>query len=293
MASPVPNIAPYVNARGEEFYQIFQHFPILENLYFNFEKKFDSFPYVEFARNHPLLPFGVSIAYIIFCFGGQYMMKSRQRFDLRFPLAYWNLFLSVFSFIGMIRTVPHLVHNVSYMSFEDTICAPPGSSYGSGANGLWSTLFILSKFPELVDTFFIVMRKRPLIFLHWYHHVTVLLFCWYAMATESSSGLYFIAMNYTVHAIMYGYYFLMAMKIKPPIPAWTITIAQISQMFVGTFICSASYYMMKNGTECSVKMENVIAGGLMYFSYFALFMHFALQRYVFTSKDKSKSIKYE
>jgi hypothetical protein len=293
MATPVPNVLPYINSRGDQFYQIFQHFPILENFYFNFEKNFDSLPYADFARNNPMLPIGISIAYIIFCFGGQYMMKSRTRFDLRFPLAYWNLFLSVFSFIGMIRTVPHLAHNVTYMSFEDTICASPGYSYGSGANGLWSMLFVYSKVPELVDTFFIVMRKRPLIFLHWYHHVTVLLFCWHSIATESSTGLYFIAMNYTVHAIMYGYYFLMAMKIKPPIPAWTITVAQISQMFVGTFICLASYYMMKNGTNCSVKMENVIAGGIMYLSYFALFMHFALQRYVFTSKDKLKSMKYE
>ena len=36
-----------------------------------------------------------------------------------------------------------------------------------------------------------------------YHHITVLLFCWHSYATESSTGLYFVAMNYSVHAIMY------------------------------------------------------------------------------------------
>lgn len=40
--------------------------------------------------------------------------------------------------------------------------------------------------PELVDTLFIVLRKKPLIFLHWYHHITVLLFCWHAFATLSA-----------------------------------------------------------------------------------------------------------
>jgi hypothetical protein len=67
---------------------------------------------------------------------------------------------------------------------------------------LWVQLFILSKIPELIDTVFIVQRKRPLIFLHWYHHVTVLLYCWHSYATEASQALYFVAMNYSVHAVM-------------------------------------------------------------------------------------------
>jgi elongation of very long chain fatty acids protein 6 len=57
--------------------------------------------------------------------------------------------------------------------------------------------------PELFDTLFVVLRKKKLIFLHWYHHVTVLLFCWHSYMTMSSAGLYFISMNYGVHALMY------------------------------------------------------------------------------------------
>ncbi|CAN0512742.1 unnamed protein product [Discosporangium mesarthrocarpum] len=53
--------------------------------------------------------------------------------------------------------------------------------------------------PELGDTFFIVLRKKPLIFLHWYHHVTVLLYCWHSYYEQTTYGLYFICMNYTVH----------------------------------------------------------------------------------------------
>lgn len=40
-------------------------------------------------------------------------------------------------------------------------------------------MFVFSKVPELGDTVFIILRKRPLIFLHWYHHVTVLLYTWH------------------------------------------------------------------------------------------------------------------
>jgi len=34
--------------------------------------------------------------------------------------------------------------------------------------GFWTWLFVLSKLPELGDTIFIVLRKQPLIFLHWW-----------------------------------------------------------------------------------------------------------------------------
>ena len=52
-------------------------------------------------------------------------------------------------------------------------------STGSSDHGLlWQLLFMWSKFPELFDTVLLVLRGRPVIFLHWHHHVTVLLFCW-------------------------------------------------------------------------------------------------------------------
>ena len=71
------------------------------------------------------------------------------------------------------------------------MCAPAEASFGYGAVGLWLFLFIMSKFPELIDTAFIVLKKGVLIFLHWYHHITVLLFCWQSYATRSSTGIYF------------------------------------------------------------------------------------------------------
>jgi len=53
-----------------------------------------------------------------------------------------------------------------------------------------------------------------------YHHVTVLLFTWFCY-THENPGIIFVAMNYSVHAIMYGYYFLvraitMSSCIAPP-----------------------------------------------------------------------------
>ena len=129
--------------------------------------------------------------------------------------------------------------------------------------------------PELVDTAFIVLRKKPLIFLHWYHHVTVLLYCFHAYKTEAPQALYFVAMNYTVHAVMYGYYCLMALRMKPKwLPPIGITFLQLSQMVVGVRVRIASMVKHAYSPSCPTNFENVAAGGIMYASYFALFFKF-------------------
>jgi hypothetical protein len=81
----------------------------------------------------------------------------------------------------------------------------------------------------------------------------------------------------------------MALKIKPPIPPVAITIFQISQMVVGTFIQGASmmYYSEEPG-KCGVHYGNLVAGGLMYGSYFALFFEFAIKRFVLKPTEKPK-----
>ena len=71
---------------------------------------------------------------------------------------------------------------------------------------------IVHQLPELVDTVFIVLRKQKLIFLHWYHHVTVLWFSWYSYVGFTSTCRWFMVMNYCVHSIMYSYYALRAMR---------------------------------------------------------------------------------
>jgi hypothetical protein len=79
---------------------------------------------------------------------------------LRYEMAAWNAFLSIFSFMGMIRTVPHLLYNISTMEYADTVCTEPCGDWGSFSTGLWVQLFILSKIPELVDTLWLVLKQR-------------------------------------------------------------------------------------------------------------------------------------
>jgi len=247
---------------------------------------------VKFAANNWALCIGTVIAYIAFITIGTRLMANTKAFDLRMSLAVWNAFLSIFSFVGMIKTMPYLLASVMFNPYESTVCSHPSTSWGNGVTGFWVMLFITSKIPELIDTVFIVLRKKPLIFLHWYHHVTVLLFCWSAYSTMAGSGLYFVAMNYSVHALMYGYYCLQALgKCPKSFPAVLITLSQIMQMFIGTGVCVSCWYFMFKGRTCANETSNLTAGALMYGSYLYLFCEFAFKRYILTPAKGSKGVK--
>lgn len=294
---------PYIQtsfmSRGEPFKQLAYEYPALRPFYSDFELSFDPEPLLYYMKwNNYVIPIAAVVAYLLFCYFGQIIMKNTSPFGLNGTLALWNLFLSLFSLYGAVRMVPHTIWLLSTRTFEETICDPAYSSYGSGAAGFAVLLFCLSKIPELVDTVFVVLRKKPLIFLHWYHHVTVLLFCWNSYVTESGAGHFFASMNYTVHAVMYFYYFLQAIKALPKsFPSWIITIMQISQMIAGTgIVCSCIYYYRNGGHKyapgkCNNDFSNLVCGGVMYASYLYLFVEFAVKRFIFGVKEAPRKPK--
>jgi elongation of very long chain fatty acids protein 6 len=272
-------------------------------------------------QTHNFVPIVACFLYAALVVLGRRVFRSLDRCHWRLTLASWNVALSLFSTMGMLRTAPQLLHNLTHMSLHDNLCVDPRATYGSGSTGLWVQLFIISKFPyvqcffvcvhecycikirrrltrssstnisnysELLDTFFIVIHKKPLIFLHWYHHITVLLYCWHSYVTVSPPGIFFVAMNYSVHAIMYFYYFLMAMHIKPKwLNPVVITMAQISQMVVGVAVTLAALYYKMTSSSCAVlTKENNAAALIMYGSYLCLFLQFFVARYLRAPKNR-------
>lgn len=145
---------------------------------------------------------------------------------------------------------------------------------------------------ELLDTFFIVIHKKKLIFLHWYHHVSVLLYCWHSYVYKAPLGILFCVMNYAVHSIMYAYYGLMALHLKPKwLNPIIITAAQISQMVVGVASMAAANYLLffklnPADDTCYMSTENNVAALVMYGSYLVLFVQFFFGRYFIIQKTK-------
>ena len=116
---------------------LFERLPLGKYLYTSFEKDYNVVPALDWCKAHPLTPVIICVAYLVLVFGGQRVMRDRKPFGLINSLALWNFALSLFSFMGACRTVPHLLANIATKSFHDTICTRAAVDWGVGATGLW------------------------------------------------------------------------------------------------------------------------------------------------------------
>jgi elongation of very long chain fatty acids protein 6 len=133
-----------------------------------------------------------------------------------------------------------------------------------------------SKLLELVDTAFLVLRKKPVLMLHWVHHITVLLFTWYCqVAARTHAPLMYTLMNAMVHSLMYTYYAFAAVRIFFPYPQ-VLTLLQLTQMVIGAAVAVHSGYCASPAEDSTLFWTGVA----MYATYFGLFLNFFVGRYL-------------
>ncbi|XP_014671216.1 PREDICTED: putative fatty acid elongation protein 3 [Priapulus caudatus] len=244
---------------------------------FDIERGFDFAEAKDWTRERLPLTVYSSLVYVVAIFAIQSYMKSRPPFGLRAPLATWNFLLAAFSFCGVLRTVPELVHSISTYGYPYTVC---NDAVRHGITGFWTFLFVVSKLVELGDTLFIVLRRGRLIFLHWYHHITVLMYAFYCYADGNAAARWFVCCNFTVHTIMYTYYGLVAIRIRPP--RWVsmvITSMQLLQFFVCFGASLYQYHLIKKGVPCTGTHKSLYTSFVLLVTYIVFFGNFFYQRY--------------
>ncbi|KAL4302420.1 hypothetical protein GQ457_10G023290 [Hibiscus cannabinus] len=143
------------------------------------------------------------------------------------------------SIISLPSPLPHIV------------CFPPDTP-PTGPLFFWAHIFYLSKILEFIDTLLIILSKskQRLTFLHVYHHGTVVVMCYLWLNTSQSLFPVALVTNATVHVVMYLYYLLCAVGIRPK---WKrlVTNCQIVQ-FVFSFLVSVlMLYYHFTGSGCS------------------------------------------
>ncbi|KAJ3277800.1 hypothetical protein HDU76_010171 [Blyttiomyces sp. JEL0837] len=131
-------------------------------------------------------------------------MANREPFKLKGVTAIHNMILCLWSLAMFLGTLVEVVRRGSSKGIDEIFCTTDTSAL---KGPLFYTMYIyyISKFYELLDTVILVLKKKPLIFLHWYHHAIVILMVW----TWLQYGILFSSLgmmaNTLVHVFMRSY----------------------------------------------------------------------------------------
>lgn len=263
--------------KGELVGSLFSYLPLVGRL----ESQYSMMSGEKWMRENFHIPVIAVVLYLLLILAGKKCMSYSSPFNIKKPLFYWNVTLAAFSFLVCVSLLPHLIHaNLKY-GINYILCTP--YIFYDTHIQLWNFLFCFFKIIELGDTAFIILRKRPLQFLHWYHHITVLLYCYYTCSEIRTGTLqhYFSCSNAFVHTIMYTYYAVRAAGVRLHSKiAQAITVLQIAQMFLCLWIIAIGYRNYHSVPGCILHVNSLYYAVAMYGSYAVLFLHYFIRRYM-------------
>jgi len=231
------------------------------------------------------------VLYLSTIFGGRELMKGRKPYKFATLFQIHNLLLSSASglllFLMLVEIVPIMYKN----GFMFAIC-----SYKSWTPRM-ETYYIVNylfKYWELLDTVFLVVKKKPLAFLHVYHHSATAVLCYTQLNGGTSISWTVITMNLFVHVIMYYYYWATAAGYK----IWWkqyVTVLQISQFILDlglVYFGTYSHFAYTRGWkpcvgDCAGSEFAALQGCAILSSYLVLFIMFYRKTYKNASLKKA------
>jgi len=209
----------------------------------------------------------------------QCYMANRPAFKLKRTAVLRNLFLAVISALGVALM---LMDGVSMFGQQFY----PESMYPINTRAVIA-IFSLTKNLEFGDTILLVLKKKPLLFLHIYHHITVALYCWHAQYVNINFAHHFCFINLAIHTVMYSYYAVALVYSRHPLLRRLrpyITMSQTLQMFVGMYISYTAITRLQTQNEDVDVLDTYISNAwyalAMYTSYAYLFAKLYLENYV-------------
>lgn len=261
--------------------------------------EFDGRPYVQLLKSNLNYILCICVTYVTLVFWSKNLLKDIKPWTSHLTLCaiVWNTVLAVFSTICFVLFTVETVNVWSNGGWHAIVCSLPPHN---GHHALWSLLFIASKMWEFGDTALLVLRRRPVTFLHWYHHCTVLILSCYIGGHNSSLRRIFSNVNSGIHGIMYTYYALAVGGFKLSRKySMIITSLQVIQMIVGVIACIHYIkYCGPNGCTSSPQVSNSLTSYdlspvyfslLIYFTYLILFLQFFHQAYIKRANAKKHS----
>lgn len=225
------------------------------------------------------------LCYYIIIFGGREMMRNRPAFTLNTIFKIHNFYLTAISGGLLVLFLEQLIPTIYHHGLFYAICEYKGGWTPSLV--ILYYLNYLTKYLELLDTVFLVLKKKPLTFLHCYHHGATALLCYTQLIGLTAVSWVPITLNLMVHVVMYWYYFQSARGIKIWWKEW-ITRLQIIQFVIDlgfvyyasyTYFTSTYFPWMPNHGKCAGEEFAAFTGMAIISSYLILFISFYIATY--------------
>lgn len=228
----------------------------------------------------PLLPFSILLGYTFFVLRlGPRLMANKKPFDLKPLLVIYN-----FSLVALSAFIVYEFLMSGWLTGYTWKCDPVDTSDSPMALRMVrvSWLFLFSKFIELMDTVFFVLRKKnsQITFLHLVHH-SVLPWSWWWGVKFGPGGMgsFHAMINSLVHVIMYFYYGLSAAGPSFQKYLWWkkhMTAIQLIQFVLVSIHITQYYFMDSCGYQFPIFIHLIWIYGTFFF---VLFSNFWYQAY--------------
>lgn len=249
-----------------------------------------------FLINSPAPVLTLTSLYIVFvCFVGPLFMKTREPYQLKNVIRFYNLLMVFLAGVLLMRlydaveSVEAMFSPVKMFDLTDR----------SGTKVYQMANFILMvRLSEYLDTIFFTLRKKQnqVTFLHVFHHAFVPIYAYWILRTAPVRfNVFIILINSFIHVLMYFYYFLATFQEReqPGAPKKKLGLTMfvvmqllkfkkyMTQLQILQFVSLAFYaiYGMLLGNKAGIPWTYLISNLSLAFGFLGLFVHFYLSVY--------------
>jgi len=221
------------------------------------------------------------VFYLVTIYGTLWYTKTRkslviQHGTIKKLLAAHNLLLCLASFVMAVGYGYNIIRTTLEYGFFGTYCGV--SEEVDSRLYFWTNVFYLSKFYELFDTLFLVIERKAPIFLHVWHHTSVIVLVCKSLHHHLLMSWFTGFLNCSVHIFMYYYYFMRSLG-KDVWWRKYITKVQIVQFMLDALSSLPFVYFRMSGWGCSGTWQSWIGGNFVGFSFLILFIKFYKDSY--------------
>lgn len=210
---------------------------------------------------------------------GPKLMENRKPFELKKAMITYNFFIVLFS-VYMCYEFVMSGWGTGYSFRCDIVDYSQSPRAMRMVHTCW--LYYFSKFIELLDTIFFVLRKKnsQVTFLHVFHH-TIMPWTWWFGVKFAAGGLgtFHALLNTAVHVVMYFYYGLCAMGPAYQKYLWWkkhLTSLQLVQFVLVTVHIGQIFFMEDCNYQYPVFLYIIMSYGCIFL---LLFLHFWYRAY--------------